>query len=634
MSAQRGERQTAFLGLGPWIGIVLMLVSWQGRALGEEFVLTRDGRPAATIVTAAAATDVAAFAAQELQYHIRKISGAILPIKSDADKIDGPRILVGASAATERLGLKPEQLDEQEYVIHFADDALVLMGKDAPTRDAIQKAKNWAASAGKIRIPPPAWDDEQATSYAVHDFLERCCDVRWYGPGELEMVLPHRATLVVQPREVRRAPAFVYRRPYGPGRIIRSLWNKPSRKDVDLFWARLRIGGEKYACNHSLYGYYDRFWEKTAEHPAVFEIAHHDWFAEGYPKGSRGAYKGMPPQMCYSNQGLVDQVVADADAYFSGAGAKYRAQAAGRYFAVVPMDNHRWCKCSACQAQLTGNENADHIASSAIASDYWFGFVNKVAGEVATTHPDKFISTLAYSSYAYPPRKAPLAPNVTVQLCLHVRNWWAPSVKENDLRYYRAWVSEGKNRPLYVWLYYCYPEEIANRWKYHCFPGFGAHTIDRQIKMFARDGIRGAFLNGVGEQVDAYVTFKLLDDPSLDVDAVLNEFFTRYYGAAAEPMKRIYLRIEDIYQNPGNYPEKLLKGRKSQLWQHEETAWKDLGTEARMAELGVLMDEATRTAVGKTEKVRVALFRKGVWDYMVEGRKQYLAKQKDVRGSK
>ena len=48
-----------------------------------------------------------------------------------------------------------------------------------------------------------------------------------------------------------------------------------------------------------------------------------------------------------------------------------------------------------------------------------------------------------------------------------------------------------------------------------------------------------------------------------------------------------------------------------------------------MAELGALMDEATRLAVGDVEKQRVALFRKAIWDHMVEGRKQYLARQQE-----
>ena len=251
-----------------------------------------------------------------------------------------------------------------------------------------------------------------------------------------------------------------------------------------------------------------------------------------------------------------------------------------------------------------------------------------MAREVAKTHPDKYLSTLAYAGYSYYPRKVWLEPNVSVQMCLHTRNWWVPGMQQNELRFYRDWVSHEKGRPLYLWLYYCMPElDVTGGPAFRCFPGFNAHAFGRQIKMFAADGIRGVFIEGVSDQIDTYVTMKLLDDPSLDVDALLDEFFTRYYGAAAEAMKRFYLRVEETFSNPANYPEEVRKNRKQDFFQTEEIAWKYLGTEPRMAELGALMDEASRLAVGEVEKQRVALFRKAIWDHMVEGRKQYLVKQ-------
>jgi len=188
-------------------------------------------------------------------------------------------------------------------------------------------------------------------------------------------------------------------------------------------------------------------------------------------------------------------------------------------------------------------------------------------------------------------------------------------------------VHHKKGRPLYLWLYYLFPEYSAAGGKFHCFPGFSAHTLGWFLKMYAHDGSRGAFIEGVSDQIDTYVTLKLLDDPSLDVDVLLEEFFTRYYGAAAGPMKRLYLCIEDTFRNSANYPKEIQTNRNKQFHQTEEIAWKYLGTEARMAELGALMDEATRMAASEIEKQRVALFREGVWDYMVEGRKEYLAKQ-------
>ena len=74
-------------------------------------------------------------------------------------------------------------------------------------------------------------------------------------------------------------------------------------------------------------------------------------------------------------------------------------------------------------------------------------------------------------------------------------------------------------------------------------------------------------------------------EPGAERYAILGEFFTRYYGAAAEPMRRLYLRIEEIFSIPDNYPAEVLQV--DQHWhQDEDMAWGVLGTEERLAELG------------------------------------------------
>lgn len=60
-----------------------------------------------------------------------------------------------------------------------------------------------------------------------------------------------------------------------------------------------------------------------------------------------------------------------------------------------------------------------------------------------------------------------------------------------------------------------------------------------------------------------------------------------------------------------------------------EASWDRLGTEARMQELGELMDEAVRLAGTDVEQRRVATWKTGVWDYMVEGRQQFLERDAD-----
>jgi len=125
--------------------------------------------------------------------------------------------------------------------------------------------------------------------------------------------------------------------------------------------------------------------------------------------------------------------------------------------------------------------------------------------------------------------------------------------------------------------------------------------------------------------LELYLTFKLADDPDLDGEALIAEFFTRYYGPAAAPMKALYCAIEDAYSNPAGYPESI---RTSPAHQHQtaQLAWGSLGTPERMEQFAKLMNQARAAAETPDEKARVALFEKGIWAYMVEGRKLHDAR--------
>jgi hypothetical protein len=601
----------------------------------NTFLMVRNNKPESTIVIAKEPTPSAQLSALELQYHIYKITGAMLPIVTDDTKVDGRRILVGESAMTRELGIKGSDFKSQEYLVRITPDTIVLMGQDwQETKDNLKEAgistvfsnindSRIKLDYGKLtgteskNITLPGFFDDQGTCYAVYDFLERFCGIRWYGPTELGMVHPTMRTLSFDSKEIHRSPAFAHREGsmITPWPILQELWNNPSAEECYLYMRRLRTGGDKWAGNHSFRSFYDRFLKKNPEHPELFEGEHPEYFAQGRSDGER--------QFCYTNPDFIERVAQDARDFFDGKGIKGFAPAMGDYFAVVPMDNNAWCLCPNCQAELEKDKQSSNPHfSNGRASGYMFGFINNVAKELKKTHPDKYISALAYWDYACFPERIQLESNVAVAPCLQTRIYWGPNIVRNDIKFYKRWV-EKKDRPIYLWLYYCFPEENALGGGYQCFPGFMAHTASRQIKMYHEDGVKGLFLCGIGEQVDFYITMKLLDDPELDIDEILDEFFTSYYGASAEPMKNLYLRIEDIYSNPENYPPEV-RTEERQFHQNEEIAWKYLGTEERMAELGELMQKAKQLAITDVEKQRVQLFEIGVWNYMLEGRKKFL----------
>ncbi|MCX6880297.1 MAG: DUF4838 domain-containing protein [Verrucomicrobia bacterium] len=611
-------------------------------AMAVEHTLAVDGQPRATIVTAKNPTPSARLASYELRYHIARISGAVLPIVSDGEKVVGPCLYVGESTATRDLGLHVADLKPQEYLIRFIPQGIVLLGRDwrdtPENRAEAGRGTNWETTlagwrqvidysaatgdrSGKDRIELPGIFDEQGTCYAAYDFLERCCGVRWYGPTELNIVIPSKPTLAVQGDEVRRAPAFAYRDGIGDGYpMVKAQWNNPTPDQRNLYWRRLRVGGEKWAGNHSFRSFQDRFLRKNPDHPELFEKERPDFFAQGRTGGPNER------QLCFSNPDLVAQVAQDARDFFDGKVLKGYQVALGDYFALIPSDNNRSCMCERCLALLQRDRNnrKGRFFGNGTATHYWFGFVNAVAREVAKTHPGKYLSTLAYDVYSFAPEDFTLELNVAVAPCLQTRNYWAPRIKAHEHAFYEKWVAQ--DRPIYVWNYYNFPEMWTLDGKWRCFPGFSAHMLAEEIKMYHADHVRGVFLCGIGEQVDYYLTLKLYDDPTRNVDELLNEFFTNYFGAAAEPMARFYSLIESTYSNPENYPVEV-RTVDAQYHQDERIAWEFLGTEPRMTALGLLIAEAEKRAATDPERKRVLTWKEGVWDSMVKGRADYYAKK-------
>ena len=366
----------------------------------------------------------------------------------------------------------------------------------------------------------------------------------------------------------------------------------------------------------------DRYLTKDTTESELHETYRPEFFAVGQKEGER--------QLCYTNRALIEQVARDACDYFDGKPLKGRQVAMGDYFALVPHDNANWCKCENCQALLAMDREyrrGEHF-SSGTASHYLFNFVNEVAKIVKQTHPHKEIATLAYWLYAYFPQDFRLESNISVAPCLQVRNYWAPKIKENDLEFYKQWIEESResHRPIFLWNYCCFPTERGDILGFNVFPGFSAHLMAEQIKMYAEDGVSGVFLCGIGEQVDYYISMKLYDDPGRDIDTLLNEFFTLYFGNAAAPMQQFYTAIEKRYNDPNSYPEEV-RLKDAQFHQDEEQAWKYLGTRVVMDELETYIAEAREKARTKIKKKRVESWEIGIWDYMVKGREQYLAKQ-------
>jgi hypothetical protein len=600
--------------------VLLLALASAGQA---GMVLVREGEGMCTIVTCGNPSPAARLAALELQSHILRMTGVEVPVQTEPEGATGLRILVGDSAAVRELGFDVGELGPQEYLIAFRPGAIVLLGRDwadteenrreegrTTTDETLDRLRHridyWQTvgypdrSTGEIELP--GLYDPQGTCYAVYDFLERFCGVRWYGPAAINQVVPVRASLEAGGADIRRAPALRHRGAMSRGSwpFLRGQWGEYNDAEVFLYWRRMRLGGERWAGNHTI-------------HRQTIRDVFND---PAYQ--AQGRAEGM--NLCYTNEKLVVAVAEQARAFFDGRGPLPPGfKAMGDYFALVPEDVGEFCRCDACRALLRqGREMRTEFFSSGTASNYWFSFVNAVARELRKTHPDKYIATLAYWQYAYPPRGFELEPNVSIAPCLHICYYAHDAeTRENDMDLYRQWL--GRTRaPMFLWVYHHHPMEPAliNRWK--CFPHVTIHETARAMRQFIGDGVRGIFQCGEQDQLEQYLMMKIWDDPALDAGEMIDEFFNLYFGAAAAPMKSFYLRLESIACDPANYPEGV-------RWPSEEISWQHLGTPERMGELGAFMAEARACASTPEEKRRVALWDEAIWQWMAEGHETWLA---------
>lgn len=629
------QRRTGFALIVLFL-CLLGTVCW---AADSGVVLVRDGQPTATIVIArdvdAPAKPISPQvmppeheqmlrswartpkdAAKELQTYLRKVSDAELPIITDDQPVEGTLILIGESKYTKDLGLTNDSFKDQEYLIRAKDRYLVLMGRDQRFEDWIRRDYNWRGLINLYNYAPLSLCMNVGTDYAVDSFLADFCGVRWYFPGDIGEVVPRRSSIVIRETEIRRQPE-TRSRIVGPDIMLRKFyWDTARVKPYADFgelrdWGRrLKLGGEMFYCNHSLYGYYDRF---AKEHP--------DWW------GSRAPAPGQ--MLCFSNPGLLQQVIQDARDYFDrkdGQGNPVPERIVGDYFSVVPMDTpvETWCQCPKCKAQYEGT----------VASNYVWAFVAHVADEIAKSNPDKKIACVAYWNYIEAPDKIKLPKNVAVQICGSI----PPPIAQKDRKFWEEkiflpWTNAVDPSQVYVWSYWQWPLSPD----YVRFPNVSPLGVGETIRFMRQHKLRGGMKAQIDEghgviwsypvldHLRVYVMARMLDDWNLQEQPLVEEYYALFYGPAHEPMRKFWEFLSTAPYDPV---------KKGPIWRKEQQDslhydWTVVCSPEDIKALGGCLAEARlMVAEGSVYRQRVDLVDEAVYKaYLVRARQAALGNE-------
>ncbi len=538
-----------------WILLALMSLSLQANA-AERFIV-EDGQPRAEIVISAQALRTTRLAAHELQDYISKISGARLPIVT-LPSGTATKIFVGKSEFTEQLGVGVEALKDGAYRIKSGADWLALVGEDTEFMPLEPWAKNnaeivngkaqaqWEQILGakyglpnlliyKDRIAQrqlmPAntndgyfWaQDERGSFNAVCGLLQRL-GVRWFAPGEIGEVVPSLKSIALPNVDETVKPDFSVRR-----FNVRFAVNTPNV----VKWA-MRLGlRDPYGIEaaHGLDTMTNRD-EVFAEHP--------DWFA--LYGGKRRFQARQNNQLCYSNEEFFRETVRYVRAQFD----HFKVD----YVSVMPPDGYT----AICQCEKCAGQDSPEREQRGLASDYVWGFVNRVAKEVGKTHPHKKVLNCAYGIYTLPPLKIErLEPNVAVSIVGGRRPVNNRAAEQEDCRKLReAWLAKTSN-PLIIFENY----PFTDRGWY--LPSFTPHSLGESInatKGYSQGEdiwltVRQDFEQtgmGLNHFLIYFTQMMYWGGKNADVDALYRDYCHLFYGPAEHEMRAFFDYCEANWQ--------------------------------------------------------------------------------------
>ena len=417
-------------------------------------------------------------------------------------------------------------------------------------------------------------------------------------------------------------------------------------RDVSLLLHRMCAGGTGTMCNHSLYCFYNRFYQCGPSSPDY----HPQWFADYWNNSDHSVAADSQlvynvtdssnPDYQYGVQ-VAQQVAQDAADYYAGVetGSQLGQHAnLPNEFNVMYTDSGRWCIND--QNQLNPTTNYGYGSTNQdVISDYWFSFVNQVVADLHAMpgQANDRVVTLAYAMGSRPPLHTTISPSVDVQYCWGAAGPFDTACYNDTLSVIQQWANLGCLTG--VWNYP--PTSNLDPSVVNSFPAFLGETLGTQFNSVYNSKDRQTIFDcGWYTETDTYVESQLMLNSTRSADALLNDYFTQMYGPAAGPMESFYALVENTYSDPVCYPAVDAPGASGipgADWHQFQTVsslggdpaqtyWGWLGNGDRMSQLQTYINQATTDAgTNNVYASRVSLFMQGVWNYMQDGRSAYLA---------
>ncbi|MFO7905098.1 MAG: DUF4838 domain-containing protein [Planctomycetota bacterium] len=535
-----------------WFVLCAVSISEVCAAHASALTLVKDGQPKAVIVTANKVSSDVQKAADEIQYYIKRMSGAKLDIINER-ALGATRknlILVGTSNRVNALNVLPAELEPEMAVRVVKGNALVIMGE------------NRTGSSGVL--------------HAAYGFLQDQLGCRWVWPGKSGEVIPKTTTVeVADDLNVVQTPKLIrrhYRLPFRPSiqaelddefpRFMKAHEDTYDRMsdEASEWYGHMRLGSsDKPRYGHAFTRWYDRYFDK---YPEIFALT---------KNGNRGLVSATHRKdfvkMCPSSDQLVDMLIEQ----FMAVRAKNPRY---RWLNACENDGGQgFCTCEKCLA--SDLHLTDQVLEKMVAkgwdreyikeiygtdrggmprslSNRYFTFYNKLARRLREVAPDAYVVVYAYARYKYVPVNLKLEPNILVGLVGFNGYPMTEEQHASEVRNFMAWKNSGIDRTFFR----------PNTFFFsigHGVPWDATPQMAGDFEMLVKNGIMATdydILNGHWSTAAPtyYSLARLQWDTDMTAEQVMDEFYGAF-GPAADNVKDYFAYWADKYEKFVNRPD-------------------------------------------------------------------------------
>ncbi len=488
--------------------------------LAAQVTLVQNGTPQSVILTKPSPSGYVLKAAQDLQQHLQRMSGALVPISTVGTEASYPGmrfIYVGASTATTAAGINLTGLPLEHYTIRTVNNHLYLVGRDGGQDD-------WADLS----------DCQPGTLFATSHLLGEVLGVRWLWPGELGTFVPQQSTITVPALNLTAGPTMAqrkYRTPrigtylngltsYGFG--VPVLPTDPARRlaiaSDELLWLRhLRMGTRKSpSFGHS----FTQWWSQ-------YGATHPEYFAQ-LLAGRTHPHPAADRVKTHANSAAVWQQRID----------DWVAAGAGSILNICPNDSRSHCVCAACLSWDRPSQAPDVVfdSSDAHLGDRYARFYSEIATRVKAINPNTIVYGYAYDVYRNAPVDATLPDNVAIAYIPGTASATLPAQMAENEANITGWIARG-----------CQHMYLRPNWMLsaHAGPFWPTRRLGEHFKRLMATGYFEGFDSD--SSCGSYASFgfyyyficRIIADPTLSIDAILDEYCAGFGSAA--PQVRDYL---------------------------------------------------------------------------------------------